>query len=138
MTENQEADPGPLRAPEPRPIAQVQVVTAPGGMPATVIVDGVDMSRHIDRIVLDASSETIPRIVLSARADFAFEGAAIVQVMREVAAPWHEQARAWLAGLDWRQVQKQVAEGTMAQSLGDTTREVLLRQLAREEASWRT
>jgi hypothetical protein len=120
--------------PEPTKVAQVQVVTAAGGWPAMVVVDGVDMTRNISRVVLEADAGQIPRAYLTALGAFSYDGAAVVEV--GIPAPvdpndWIRRAAKWMDHeVDWQAVQRAVAEGSMGQSVGDAIRVALADALA--------
>jgi hypothetical protein len=123
--------------PERPKVAQVQVVTTAAGWPAMVVVDGVDMSRNISRVVLEADAGQIPRAYLTALGEYSYDGAAVVEV--GIPAPvdpqdWLRKAATWLDGLDWQAVQRAVAEGSMGQGIGEAIREVLATELGRAAA----
>ena len=113
-------------------MAQVQVVTAATGWPATVVVDGVDVSRQVRRVVLDAAGGQVPRVVLEAVGGFSFEGSALIEsVPAEPRSDmdWMAGARAWLEHVDWQRIGVLAAQGSMASPIHEVFRDALLADL---------
>jgi hypothetical protein len=118
---------GSVAAPE---TAHVQVALDATGAHGTVVVDGTDLSKRVKAVHLSAEGGRPAEVALVASAGgFSYEGPGIVKVVEEVSTPWARQALAWLDGVDWQDVQRAAASGSMSQPFGECIHGVLAAQL---------
>jgi hypothetical protein len=118
---------GSVAAPE---TAHVQVALDATGAHGTVVVDGTDLSRRVKAAHMSVTAGKPANIVLEANAaGFSYEGPGVVKLLEEVSTPWARQALAWLDGVDWQDVQRAAASGSMSQPFGECIHGVLAAQL---------
>jgi hypothetical protein len=116
-------------------VAQVRIVKRDVVGPAEVVVNGVDYAAHTRSVQIAMTGTELTTVTLQLLGAVDFEGPGIVYAVRPAVEQdveaWARQTAVWLDGMDWNEVQRQIAQAPMTDGIAVAVRDVMETEVAR-------